>query len=130
VWDRLETPLPTWRRCLPETRSPREVDWRSNGAWLVKPALGRVGEDVAVRSATSATAWRRISRSARWFPRHWVAQRRFESVPVETPLGPMHVCLGVFVIDGRAAGIYGRMARVPLINARAYDIAVLVETED
>jgi glutathionylspermidine synthase len=130
VWDRLETPLPTWRRCLPETRSPRDVDWRSNGIWLVKPALGRVGEDVAVRGATSATAWRRIDRSARWFPRHWVAQRRFESVPVETPLGPMHVCLGIFVIDGRAAGIYGRMARVPLIDARAYDVAVLIDAED
>jgi glutathionylspermidine synthase len=130
VWDQLETPLPTWRRCLPETRSPREVDWRSNGTWLVKPALGRVGEDVAVRSAMSATAWRRIARSARWFPRHWVAQRQFESLSVETPLGPMHVCLGIFVIDGRAAGIYGRMARVPLIDARAYDVAVLIDAED
>ena len=130
VWDRLQTPFPTWRRCLPETRSPRGVDWRSNGTWLVKPALGRVGEDVAVRGATPATAWRRIARSARWFPRHWVAQRRFESLPVETPLGPMHVCLGIFVIGGRAAGIYGRMARVPLIDARAYDVAVLIHTED
>jgi hypothetical protein len=42
----------------------------------------------------------------------------------------MHVCLGVFVVDGRAAGTYGRMARVPLIDARAYDVAVLVDLQE
>jgi glutathionylspermidine synthase len=130
VWDRLETPLPAWRQLLPETRAPRRTDARSNADCVLKPALGRVGEDLALRGVTPPVLQRRIVRAARWFPRHWVAQRRFESVPVETPLGPMHVCLGVFVVDGRAAGTYGRMARVPLIDARAYDVAVLVDLQE
>ncbi len=132
LWDRLETPLPAWRELLPETRAPRprRAETRSNADWVLKPALGRVGEDLALDGVTPAPLQRRIARAVRWFPRHWVAQRRFESLPVDTPLGPMHVCLGVFVIDGRAAGIYGRMARVPLIDARAYDVAVLVDPQE
>ena len=43
VWDRLVTGLPTWRRLLPETRDPREVGWRRDEGWVLKPALGRVG---------------------------------------------------------------------------------------
>ena len=35
-----------------------------------------------------------------------------------------HLCFGVYVIDGRAAGIYGRMATQPLINHTARDVAV------
>jgi glutathionylspermidine synthase len=130
LWDRLQTSLPMWRKLLPETRAPRRAEPRSNTDWVLKPALGRVGEDLALDGVTPAPLQRRIARAVRWFPRHWVAQRRFESVPVVTPLGPMHVCLGVFVIDGRAAGIYGRMARVPLIDARAYDVAVLVDSQE
>jgi hypothetical protein len=44
-------------------------------------------------------------------------------------MGARHCCLGVYTIDGRAAGIYGRMAPRPLIDDRAEDVAVLVEDE-
>jgi hypothetical protein len=37
-------------------------------------------------------------------------------------------CIGVYTVDGRAAGIYGRVASQPLINDTAKDIAVLVDT--
>ncbi|MCC6407077.1 MAG: glutathionylspermidine synthase family protein [Planctomycetes bacterium] len=126
VWDELATPLPTWRALLPETRSPREVDWRANDAWLVKPALGRVGDGIGLRDVVAPREWRAIARSARWFPAHWAAQRRFAALPVEAGGEPLYPCLGVYVIDGRRAGIYGRIARRPLIDARAQDIAVLV----
>jgi hypothetical protein len=33
----------------------------------------------------------------------------------------------VYVIDGRAAGIYARVARKPLIDGRAQDAAVLID---
>jgi hypothetical protein len=38
----------------------------------------------------------------------------------------VYPCVGVFVVDGRAAGIYGRVARRPLIDARAHDVPVLL----
>ena len=38
----------------------------------------------------------------------------------------MYPCLGVYTIDGRAAGIYGRIAPKPFIDYAAVDVAVLV----
>lgn len=127
VWDELTTALPTWRGLLPETRSPRSVDWRRDERWLVKPALGRVGDGVGIRDAVDSREWRAIERSARWFPSHWIAQRRFQALPLDIEGTAHFPCLGVYVIDGRRAGIYGRIARRPLIDARAQDVAILVQ---
>jgi glutathionylspermidine synthase len=126
VWDELATALPTWRALLPETRSPRDADWRADPGWIVKPALGRVGEDVGLREALGAREWKAIARAARRAPAHWVAQRRFDAVACALGGESVYPCVGVFVIDGRAAGIYGRVARRPLIDARAHDVPVLL----
>jgi hypothetical protein len=34
-------------------------------------------------------------------------------------------CLGVYTVDGRASGIFGRMAPSPLIDLSAIEVAVL-----
>lgn len=127
VWDRLETPLPTWRALLPESREPREVDWRRDPSWLVKPALGRVGEDIGLRELLDAKQWRSIARSARWSPAHWIAQRRFDALPLDVHGERAWPCIGVYAIEGRASGIYGRIARRALVDANAQDVAVLVK---
>ena len=126
VWDELAADLSTWRELLPETRSPRDADWRGDEGWILKPALGRVGEDVGLRGVVPQKQWEAIARSARWWPGDWVAQRRFEAVALEHEGAALHPCLGVYVIDGRAAGIYGRVARKALIDSRARDVAVLL----
>lgn len=127
VWDRLHTPLPAWRELLPETRDPRACDWRRDERWILKPALGRVGEGIGMRGVTPEKTWRQIARHARWFPGAWAAQRAFEAVPVYGPDGtPVHSCVGVFTVDGRACGAYGRIAPRALIDGRAADIAVLI----
>jgi hypothetical protein len=38
----------------------------------------------------------------------------------------MHACVGVYTIDGRAAGAYARLAKRPLIDYASVDAAVLV----
>ncbi|MEY2794983.1 MAG: hypothetical protein RIR10_699, partial [Planctomycetota bacterium] len=38
-----------------------------------------------------------------------------------------HVCIGVYVIDGRAAGAYARVAPRALMDGRAQDAAVLLD---
>ena len=48
-------------------------------------------------------------------------------MPLDTPDGPQFPCIGVYTIDGAAAGIYGRLAPKPLIDGTARDVAVLVE---
>ena len=125
VWDSLRAALPTWRELLPETRDPREVNWASDPAWLLKAAFCNNGDEVAIRDALPPAQWRRAARAVRWNPSGWVAQRRFQSFAVSTPIGPMHPCIGVYTIDGKACGIYGRMTRGAVIDYTAVDVAVL-----
>jgi glutathionylspermidine synthase len=128
LWKELGTPFDAWRALLPDTRSPRDAQ-PPNGEWILKPALGRVGEAIGLAGVAEPKALRACVRGARWRPGHWIAQRRFESVPVGTATGAFHACVGVFTIDGRAAGAYGRVAPRPLIDWRAQDAAVLVREE-
>jgi hypothetical protein len=129
VWDDLQTPCPTWRRLLPETREVRAAPWQTDPGWLLKGAYGNNGDEVVRRDLVASRAWRRAAWHARLFPKHWLAQRWFDSVPLDTPLGPMHVCIGVFVIDGIACGAYGRMSPNQVIDYCAIDVAVLLREE-
>jgi hypothetical protein len=117
VWDDLGLLLPTWRRLLPETVEPRKA--RGPG-WLFKGAFSNNGDAVGDTRA--------LARAALLSPRRYVAQRRFEAPPVETPLGPMFACIGVYVIDGAVAGAYGRISPRPIIDYAAIDVAVLEAT--
>jgi glutathionylspermidine synthase len=128
LWKELETRFDAWRALLPETRSPRDAP-PPNGEWLLKPALGRVGEAIGLAGVAEPKSLRSAARNAHWHPGHWIAQRRFDSVPVETAAGAFHACVGVFTVDGRAAGAYGRVAPRALIDWRAQDAAVLVARE-
>jgi nucleoside-diphosphate-sugar epimerase/glutathionylspermidine synthase len=126
MWDRLETPLPTWRSLLPETRSPADVSDLESGHWVLKPALGHEGHQVRLRPITAPEDWRYLVRSVRKHPDGWAAQRCFDAIPLPTPEGLMYPCLGVYVIDGRVAGCYGRLATQPLIDDQSREVAVLV----
>jgi glutathionylspermidine synthase len=126
VWDELRTELPTWRRLLPQSRDPREMNWRRDEGWLLKSALCNNGDSVSIPGTPQ---WSKARRSARWFPSQWVAQRRFETLPIETPAGAMYPCLGVYVLDGKAIGIYGRISAKAVIDHTAIDVAVLLEKE-
>jgi glutathionylspermidine synthase len=126
AWDALGIELPTWRALLPETRDPRAVRAEERGDWVVKPALGRVGDGVGIPGVSDAKEWKEIEKSLRRHPGEWAAQRRFEALPMQTEEGPVFPCVGVYTVDGRAAGAYGRVARRALIDARAQDVAVLV----
>lgn len=126
VWDRLATPLPTWRTLLPETCCPRRVGCLDQDDWVLKPALGHEGHNIGIRGVTGTADWLRIRREARWTPDAWVAQRRFKTLAVPTPEGILYPCLGVYVIDGHAAGTYVRVASRPLIDDRSREIALLI----
>jgi glutathionylspermidine synthase len=129
TWDALPTPTDHWRRLLPETRDPRDAPWRDDDGWLLKSAYCNTGDTVAHRGDGDSARWRSAARWAAWSPGSWVAQRRFETVPLDSPIGPVYPCVGVYVVDGRAAGIYGRISPSPVIDYAAIDVAVLVEEE-
>ena len=130
VWDDLETDLPTWRALMPETRDPREAPWSHDDSWLVKTAFCNNGDTVCIRELMQLNQWLQSRLSVFLWPFKWVAQRRFESVPVSTPFGPRHVCIGVYTVNGGAAGAYARLSEKPLIDFAAVDVAVLIEGDD
>ena len=118
--------MPTWRRLLPDTRDPRDVAWARSDEWLVKPALGRVGEGRRHGGLGGRPRRCGASRAARaGGPGTWIAQRRFETLPMEIGDERRFPCLGVYTVDGRVAGAYARLSATPLVDARAVDAALL-----
>lgn len=127
AWDRLAVALPAWRRLLPETRDPRDAPWWRDEGWLVKSAYSNTGDTVGHRGLRPAAEWREMCLAVWLNPGGWIAQRRFESRPVNTPLGPRHACLGVYTVNGVAAGAYARLSPRPLIDFEAVDAALLID---
>ena len=127
LWDFLETKFATWRSLLPESLDPAEVDWENTGEWVLKPVFGRMGEHVGIDGVTERKEWVRIVREVKRHPENWVAQKRFEALPFVLEGRSYFPCIGVYTINGRVAGAYGRLAHQPLVNGKAQDIAVLID---
>jgi len=130
VWDELNTPLPTWRMLLPETRAARATAWANDEQWLVKTAMCNTGDTVSIRELMTPAQWFQTRFNVMMSPGKWIAQKRFESMPVSTPVGLRHVCIGVYTVNGQAAGAYARLAEKPLIDFAAVDVALLIEEDE
>ncbi len=129
LFDRLGLPLRAWRKLLPETRDPRDAPWHSDERWLLKAAFSNTGDAVLSCDTTPRRQWLATQIDAVLRPRSWVAQRRFETLPIDTPIGLRYPCVGVYVVNGQACGAYGRLAPTPIVRYDATDVAVLVEKE-
>ncbi len=148
-WDDLATPLPTWRRLCPASHPVETLATHLRDDRVYKPAFGRVGDGVLMHARTPGalpchadrdlSAARRELRADRrrrtlGLRSHWLAQDRFtpRGLPDDSPDASVverAVCLGVYVIEGKAAGIYGRVATTDWVNHSARDLAVLVDPE-
>jgi glutathionylspermidine synthase len=125
VWKELKTSLPTWQSLLPATQFASEISAGSQD-WVFKPVFGRVGEDVAIVGVTEQDAYKKIIKDVKRHPHDWIAQRRFDTLPLETYGGVRYACVGIFTLDSHVVGAYGRIAAKPLIDHNAQDSAVLI----
>lgn len=126
VWDELGLNISAWKALLPETRDPKTLKSYDDG-WIYKPALGRVGEGISILEAITEKESKKIKKAVKLAPGCWVAQRRFASQPLTDKNGEAcHLCIGVFTVNGKSAGFYGRVSPYPRIDDRARDIPVLV----
>jgi len=133
IWDKLGIDIPAWKSLLPQTADPKVAATSSSpsGEWILKPALGRVGEGISIQGVMPEKEIRRVEKAARRHPEDWVAQRLFHSQPLVAESGESyHLCIGVFTVDGKSAGFYGRVSPHPRMDANAKDIPVLVREED
>ena len=129
VWDLLEkhgADLSAWREHLPETLEVRAA--RNKEGFIYKPVYGRTGENISIKEACIDDEYEKIIKDVKRNPKSYIAQKRFNSKPVQSENGEeYHVCLGSFVVDGKAAGYYARASKTPRIDSSAADIPVLIE---
>ncbi|MBI1760762.1 MAG: glutathionylspermidine synthase family protein [Acidobacteria bacterium] len=95
---------------LPETRRLATLDTEHlpREEWVLKSAYGCEGDSVVVGPFVKPADWRLALTSA--IQKHWVAQRYFEVAPLDavTPLLPNY---GVYLLGGRAAGLFTRLSQ-------------------
>lgn len=105
------------RRLLPETHAVldvvRQTLTRERHAWVVKRAMGRVGEEVFVGALFEDRAeWAALVDQVRALAARgesWIAQRFVDQRRVPTPFGPRYLTLGAYVLDGAFAGYFARI---------------------
>lgn len=127
VWSKLDSPRPTWSGLLPFTSRPQIPALGCAKDWVFKQAYCNTGDTVICRDWSLPSALNRARLGAAFRPRSWVAQRRFDPLWLNTPLGRMNPCLGIYTVDDQAVGIYGRMSLQSVIDYSARDVAVLIQ---
>ncbi len=129
VWDTLEQEgirMSTWRELLPETLEVKDA--KDKEGFIYKPACGRVGEDISIKEACKEDEYKRILAAVKRHPKKFLAQKRFNSKPLEGANGEhFHVCLGSYTVNEKHAGYYARISSSPRIDSNAADIPVLIE---
>jgi hypothetical protein len=98
--------------------------------WVVKKALGRVGDEVFVGALCEAEDWRVIVNEVvarRAAGERWIAQRFAPQRPIATPWGDRLVTLGAYVLDGRFAGYFARVTSTSHVSHDALVLPVFAE---
>ena len=129
VWNVLEKAnisMKTWRNLLPETLEVKDLGLKEG--FIYKPVYGRVGEKISIKEACKGDEYKKILRDVKKHPRQYLAQKKFESMPLKADNGSeYHVCIGSYIIDREHAGYYARISEYPRIDSYAADIPVLIE---
>ena len=114
MWERIdlfsESSRDAIRRYLPETvrleTMPRTQLIAEQQQWVLKSDYGCEGDEVVIGAEIPADLWQASLDMA--VPGRWVAQRHFRARL--QPDGTTAVNHGVFLIGGRAAGLFARLA--------------------
>jgi len=132
VWNSLEelgADLTHWRKLLPETLEVKNAV--NKDRFIFKPVYGRVGEGITIKEACKNDEYEKIIKDVKKHPKKYLAQKRFTSKPLISEEGEsFHVCLGSYAVEGKPAGYYARINRVPRIDSNAADIPVLIERSE
>jgi hypothetical protein len=126
------------RRWLPETHEVRDVSRSAlaghRADWVVKRAMGRVGEEVFVGELfDDHGAWDALVDEVRSLAdrgESWVAQRFVPQLAVPTPWGPRLVTLGAYVLDGAFAGYFARLSPRSHVSHDALCVPVFTLSTD
>ncbi|APR82280.1 glutathionylspermidine synthase like protein [Minicystis rosea] len=122
-------------RYLPETVDVADLGpeplLADREGWVLKRALGRVGDQVFVGALTSEEYWRGLVEELFALAHEpdaepWIAQRIVRQRPIPTPFGDRLVTLGAYVLDGRFVGYFARITSISHVSHDALCIPVFV----
>jgi hypothetical protein len=123
------------RAWLPETHEIADVARDElisrRAGWVIKRALGRVGDEVFVGALAGDEQWVRLVDEVRARTASgecWIAQRFVEQHSVPTPWGARFVTLGAYVLDGRFVGYFARLTPVSHVSHDALCVPVFAST--
>jgi glutathionylspermidine synthase len=117
--------IPTWQRYLPQTAALGIADLVVSSD-VAKPSFGRVGEGIAAIPRIRMRDRVGIAMDVLLAKGTWVRQARFDSVNVGSQREPRHVCIGVYCVEGKAVGCYGRISPQEIVGMSAADAPVFV----
>ena len=87
-----------------------------------------MGEKISIKEACKEDEYRKIMADVKKHPKKYLAQKKFNSKPLISEEGEsFHVCLGSYSVEGKHAGYYARISKLPRIDSYAADIPVLIE---
>ncbi len=122
------------RAHVPESREvgdvPRAELVGDRTGWVVKRALGRVGDQVFVGPIVDDASWADLVDEVlarRAAGERWIAQRAVPQRAVRTPFGDRLVTLGVYVLEGRFVGYFARLTEESHCSHDALCVPVLVD---
>jgi len=120
---------------IPETHTLLDIERRElvedRAGWVVKRAMGRVGDEVFVGTLFGELEWGPLVDHARALAGEgeaWIAQRFIPQSPVPTPWGDRLVTLGVYVAEGRFAGYFARLSPHSHVSHDALCVPVFAAT--
>jgi len=122
-----ESSCPAWKTFMPECRDPRDVhapDWDD---WALKASYSNTGDRVYLCNTLARQQRESVIKKAATNPMQWIAQRRFQTMPVDSTSGPLYPCVGVFVVDGKAAGAYVRLSTHQVTDGAAKEAPLLID---
>jgi glutathionylspermidine synthase len=115
----------------PETRCFRPEDEAilldQPSQWVIKENFGRMGENVVMGSLVPSEHWQAAIQYAKAKPADHVIQRCFGVVPMQFSNGLLYPAIGAFVINGRFAGYYSRVAAEPFLTHQATYVPTVID---
>jgi glutathionylspermidine synthase len=94
--------------------------------WVLKRAFGRMGDSVVIGALSTHGLWAAALADAARAPRDFCLQERFAARALAFDAGRLYPAVGAFLVNGRFAGYYSRVAPQPFITHEACHVATLV----
>ncbi|MGO8999920.1 MAG: glutathionylspermidine synthase family protein [Polyangiaceae bacterium] len=122
---------------VPESREaeavPRAALVADRAGWVLKRALGRVGDQVYVGALMGDAEWTALVDEVHGFcaaGQSWIAQRFVRQRAIPTPWGDRFVTLGAYVQDGRFTGYFARVTPQSHVSHDALCVPVFAEAAE